>query len=164
MFRSFTVSVSEFRFFVNCEVKFTCQLLRVLLPHVNLLLASKVRLLVDRSDPVLSVVPAPEEQPMQSVIERDFEKVFAFLESGGPDGIAGAKGALMELKDKLGAMTGMSSRTKGGLQYRAMCILDSVLLADNLRHLTTETDLLPEVCQQLLDSSTVAAAVVVVDC
>ena len=45
---------------------------------------------------------------------------------------------------------GRVSRLKGGVQYSAAYVLDAVLLADDLRPLTTETDLLPQVVDQCL--------------
>ena len=74
------------------------------------------------------------------------------LETGGdPAGVAAAAKTLLRgVQDKLKPWSGTASRAKGGWQFRPMCILDSVLLADNLRPLTAETDLLPEVVQQQL--------------
>lgn len=40
----------------------------------------------------------------------------------------------------------------GGVQYTSECMLSAVLLADNLKPLDNEKDLLPEVFQQYLCS------------
>ena len=82
--------------------------------------------------------------PCPTQIDQDFQRVFNFLENMDTEG---AKGMLKELQSKLRNTNGSSSREKGW-KYNSVCILDAVLLADNLRPLTSETDLLPEVVKQ----------------
>ena len=104
------------------------------------------------------LVAAEQQEPLQdeqqSRIAKDLQSIMDCLDSldpGDPAGVAAsAKTLLRGVQDKLKPWSGTASRAKGGWQFRPMCILDSVLLADNLRHLTAETDLLPEVVQQHL--------------
>lgn len=80
-----------------------------------------------------------------SQIEQDFQRIFEALDSMDTES---AKTCLKELQSKLQNTNGCSSRSKGGWKYNSICILDAVLLADNLRPLSSETDLLPEVVKQ----------------
>ena len=89
--------------------------------------------------------------PCPTQIDQDFQRVFNCLENMDTEG---AKGMLKELQSKLRNTKGSSSREKGGWKYNSVSILDAVLLADNLRPLTSETDLLPEVVKQWGGSDT----------
>lgn len=58
------------------------------------------------------------------------------------------KALVDKLRERLKITNGYVSRPRGGVQYSPACILESVLLADNLKPLAMDTDLLPEVVHQ----------------
>ena len=70
----------------------------------------------------------------------DVTKLFAQLRQNLHEGqLDAAKAGLEVLQEVLTPMAGMEKRaSKGGSKYRALYILDAVLLADNLRALTSE--------------------------
>ena len=80
-----------------------------------------------------------------SAIDRTLDDLFERIDSGDGDG---AKALVGVLRSELKVTNGQTKRARGGWQYTSMCILDSVLLADNLKPLSTDTDLLPEVVFQ----------------
>lgn len=88
-----------------------------------------------------------EAQPEQklSLIDQDFEDLFSLIDRGDS---ARARECLENLRGRLQSISSVASRPKGGCQYSPLSILDCVLLADNLRPLSHETDLLPEVVRQ----------------
>lgn len=80
-----------------------------------------------------------------STIDTEFQQVLRDLELGE---IESARAMVNQLWQKLKVVNGMRSRSKGGCEYAPLCVLDSVLLADNCRSLDSEIDLLREVAQQ----------------
>ena len=74
------------------------------------------------------------------------------LESGVEGDVAAARAAVQELQSLLKTCSGLEQRAnrKGGLQYKAIFMLDAVMLADNLRGIhAQEADLMETVVKQL---------------
>ena len=111
--------------------------------------ALKVRVLVDFP----TTVPGqPGHATAQdTVISLAFQQLYQDLDSSNLDGL---RVGLRALRDTLQPSSGLVKRSaKGGSQYRALFMLDSVLLADNLKSVSDtsaadETNLLRTVVSQ----------------
>ena len=89
----------------------------------------------------------------KSLIERQLDLIKDALASGNPAEAHGAMAALDELQGTLQTSSGLQARAnnRGGVEYRANYMLDSVLLADNLRMIhAQDSDLLETVVRQPL--------------
>ena len=71
-----------------------------------------------------------------SLISQLFQKLRGDLEAGET---ATVREGLGVLEQALKPTSGMRKRDGGGVEYRALFVLDSVLLADNLRSLSYDT-------------------------
>ena len=81
----------------------------------------------------------------QSVINRILSHIVQAIDSGHSDA---ARDLVLQLYYRLKIISGYSSRARGGVQYQASYMLDSVLFADMLRPLSTETDVLRDALQR----------------
>ena len=92
-----------------------------------------------------------------SKVDQMFEEIFDKLESGHDGSLDSVKGLVLELKKLMTPSSGTQTRKRGGVEYKPIHILNSVLLADNLRPVPTasgvehdETDFLKIVTVQKL--------------
>ena len=95
----------------------------------------------------------------KSKVDELFEEIFDKLESGHDGSLDSVKGLVLNLKTLMTPASGTQTRKRGGVEYKHIHILNSVLLADNLRPVPTasgtehnETDFLKLVTVQKLVS------------
>lgn len=95
-----------------------------------------------------AVCPLPlqvENENDPSFITKCLTHIIQAIDFGHSDR---ARNLVLQLYDRLKIMSGFSSRARGGVQYQPSYMLDSVLFADMLRPLSTETDVLRDALQR----------------
>ena len=81
----------------------------------------------------------------QSAMSRCLTEILQAIDSGDSQT---ARAGVLRVLETLKIASGYSSRARGGVQYQATYMLDSVLFADLLRPLSTETDILRDALQR----------------
>ena len=93
-----------------------------------------------------AVCPLPLQiENDQSFITKFLTHIIQSIDSGHSDA---ARNLVLQLYDRLKIISGYSSRARGGVQYQVSYMLDSVLFADMLRPLSTESDVLRDALQR----------------